>query len=777
MAPDRSRSLVRLLLPLFLFSGASGLVYQVVWMRMLTRVFGITLYAVSTIVAVFMLGLALGSAIAGRALAHRAFGLLRTYAVLEIAIGLLATASTLLIPRLPEMFHGATAALGDAPSMVVLLRAVLVSIVLLPPTIAMGATLPLLSQLLAAREGDVGRSVGLLYGANTLGAVAGVLSSGLLLLMAIGERGTVYLGAAINAAVGALALALDRKLGKETTVRSDAHAKSPTPPHLSRLLFVYAASGFAALGYEVVWSRILGLILGTSVYAFSSMLGMYLVGIATGSVVMGRFSAHIRRPLLVFSVLELSVAILGLASILVFRAVGLADASPDHVYSQLWSFRDFFRLPLYAGIIVMPVTLPLGAMLPLLTLLFSGDVDETARSVARLYSWNTIGSIFGSLVTGFFLVPALGTQKAFIALTLLSLGLAVFVFFFSPQQSEARPRRLLAAGALVYVAALSFSFQDTFLDIIMMRGKGTPEATLRHVEHAAATVTIVKSNDDSRHLLINGYIVSSTSWPGRLMVHLPLLLHPDPRSLLIVGFGVGESFRTGIDSGVDTFVAELVPAVIDQFPIIWPNDHRAYLESPLGHIVLNDGRNFLLETHRTFDAVLIDGTPPLYNPSIVSLTTLEMMQLVRRHLTPDGIFAFWFPTNCFESDFWTIAHNFTETFPQVGFHLLPNWSGIIMLGTSSTKNLLAPRAEMIFDRAAARPAHLVVDPARVTTDIMAGIKGSDAQIRELARGYPLSTDDSSVIEFPILEFWRGAKYETDNAFVLRALEALRSDAR
>src|SRR5262249_54443046 len=221
----------------------------------------------------------------------------------------------------------------------------------------------------------------------------------------------------------------------------------------------------------------------------------------------------------VFCALELLVAILGLGSILLFRAVGLADAVPEHVYSQLWSFRDFLRLPLYAAIIVMPVTLPLGAMLPLLSRLFSGTVKETARSVPRLYAWNTVGSILGSVVTGFFLVPALGTQKTFILLTLLSLGLAIVVFVSSPERSERKTRTLFAIGALAYAALLSFSFEDTFFDIIMKRGQGSPETTVAHVEHAAATVTVVKSSDQGRHLLINGYIVSSTSWQGRLMVH------------------------------------------------------------------------------------------------------------------------------------------------------------------------------------------------------------------------------------------------------------------
>lgn len=767
------RRLSGLLVLVFLLSGISGLIYQVVWMRMLIRVFGVTTFAVSTVLCVFMLGLALGSFAAGRWFG-RGGRLLEKYAVVEVGIGLSAVASTAMIPLLPGWMRSAVDTADESMVGVALIRLLLSAVVLIVPTFLMGTTLPLLSGFVARHRDGAGRAAGLLYGVNTLGAVVGVVASGFVLIMLLGERNTVYLAAAVNIAVGALAFGIARRSSDVDAPASDVATEPSseiTPATLRWVTLIFAASGFAALGYEVVWTRVLGVILGSSVYAFSSMLALYLTGIALGSFAMSRVVDRLKDPLFVFCMLEFAVAILALGSLHVFQAVGLATAEPRHVFSQLWSMADIYRLPLFPALIVLPVTLILGAIFPVVARIGASAGGTVTEAIGRLYGANTIGSILGSFAAGFVLLPLLGTVQSFLLLSLASAALGVALFTLSDPSLREKRRVSVATAALAFVAVGAVSFQDPFYAIFMARGNGFPETggRIRHVEDTAATVTVFHNRDGSRHLWINGYIVSSYPGQGDFMTDVPAVFHPAPESQLIIGFGVGESFRTALDNGFETTVAELVPTVVEQFPHIHPDDHEKYLTNPKGHIVFNDGRNHLVGTRDRYDLILLDSSPPLFGPSMVSLTSLDFMTQVRDHLTEDGIFTFWLPMVCFEDDFWSITHNFTETFDQIAMWIEPGTAGVMLLGTNSPDPILQIDAESFARRAEERG--LGSSEPDFAGRTMRGFRVSEEAVRAYAQSYPLVTDDRPLTEFPLLRFFRGAPLHRNSQFVLDSLNS------
>ncbi len=399
MSSDEARSTpwassVPVLATLFFLSGVSGLIYQVVWFRMLARAFGVTVFAVTTVLVVFMTGLALGSFAASRLSPSRPK--LLTYGALEGAVAITASASTALMIKLPQMFGPMMVAFGASGAAITALRVLASAVVLLPPTFLMGATLPVLSAHVAETRGTraTESGAGLLYGVNTLGAVVGVLLSGFVLLAALGERGTILLAVALSLAVGAGSFALGAR-GQERPL--DGRPATERSGRARRVLLVAFLSGVCALSFEVVWFRILTLLLGNSVYGFSCMLGAYLVGVGLGSVAMARWASSLANPLRALGVLELTIALASLASLEVFLLIGLGHTEPRYAYGLIWNKGDFVSLFVSSLFIVLPATLAYGAFFPVAVRLAREESQEDdALVVGRLYAATTLGNIIGS---------------------------------------------------------------------------------------------------------------------------------------------------------------------------------------------------------------------------------------------------------------------------------------------------------------------------------------------------------------------------------------------
>jgi spermidine synthase len=768
---------VRRLLVLFFLSGISGLVYEVVWLRMLIRAFGVTVYAVSTVLVAFMGGLALGSWAAARYL-RGSKSLLRLYALAEVAIGISALASTALMAVLPDVYRAVVMAEGGDAIGVTLIRAVLALVVLLPPTILMGTTLPLVSGFLARREGEVARHVGLLYGANTLGAVVGTLGSGLVGIAVLGERATVIVAAIINLSVGAMAWILVRRSGPQTDGDPSNVSVSPAGPRLDRaILFAAAISGFCALAYQVVWTRQLNLLLGNSVYAFSLMLGSYLAGIGIGSVLVARVAASSKRPLFLFAMMELLVSFLALASLHLILEIGLRDTDNRYTYSQIWSFGDFLRLAGYSALIVVPLALLLGAIFPVATRIVSEGRAHAEEAVGKLYAYNTFGAILGSGITGFFLIPLLGTLMTFLIASAISFGVGAWVLSLSRRVEPSRSKSAVLALSLgaAFALLLATSFRDPMLAILEAR-VAPAEKLLAHVEGKGASVTMFRNTKSGRDLLyVNGLFVSNTSDAmGQLLIDMPLAFHPDPKKSLIIGLGAGEAFRSSVQYGLETTVVDLLPDVVGLFRR-FRTDPERYLDNPKSHVVINDGRNYLLATDERFDLIVVDGFPPVFASGMVNLYSYEFAQIAAQHLTPEGIFLVFFPLVCFEDDLWNVARNFADTFPSIQLVASsPERSFAILLGSPSKDT--AKFGIETADLAKRLAARGLPEPEVAAANLKRGLVLGGDDLRKKASLYPRVTDDDPLTEFPLGRFMRNEKYLSDARFIYAYVRSLAENA-
>jgi spermidine synthase len=643
-AVDRTKSA---LYALFFFSGISGLIYETIWLRMLIRVLGCTAYATAVMLAAFMAGMALGSYLLGRYAADFP-NKLRLYALLELGVGITALALTFSLNHLVPLYRLIYGLVHGGRFGLTIFQSVLMFAVLLVPTSLMGGTLPVLSAHTKSHQLSFPRRIGLLYGLNTLGAVVGVLWSGLFSIGALGETATLYIGLVITLAVAWLAFRMslqDQPAAAEAQApRSDAGpAISAYSLPTRRLVGVaYLLSGFTAMAYEIVWTRMFQIELGTSIYAFSIMLAFYLAGVATGSLCARQLVGKAEHPLQMFGLAQLGVGLYGLIGMYL-----VSFFEPVSLSLQL-SLKHVLVMPF---VVVFPITFVLGVIFPAVCRCYVASEAEVSRAVGRLYALNTLGCILGSLVCGFVLVWLLGTRGTVLVLAGINLTLGVVLVF--RESAGIRQSYLWPAAATVVMAAvvLGFASPDPFTAAVQRAirqsfGRSAKEVKIYfQKEGIAATTTAlgIPNQPSSEHLWVNGIGMTIPCTETKIMAHLPLLLHQNPKEMLIVCFGMGTTVRSArVHKQIQCDVVELVPEVYDCLPYFHA-DGPAILSDPRIHRYADDGRNFLLMRSKQYDVITMDPPPPVWSAGTVNLYTEEFFDLCHRHLNPDGIMCLWVP--------------------------------------------------------------------------------------------------------------------------------------
>ncbi len=720
---------------LMALSGASALAYELVWMRQLSRAFGVTVHAVAGLVALYMAGLALGSAWGARA--RRPADWLRVYAWLELAAGLCALAGSWWLGRI-GIFAAGYSSDGPLPAW---LRLALAAPALLPPTFLLGATLPAL-----ARDSE---RPALLYGANTLGAMGGLALAGFLTIGGIGERATITWAAALNALAAAAAFWLSRAPRPKA---ADFPGAAPAP---GAVLALFALSGFCSLGCEVLWSRQFAPLLGNSTYAFALILLVYLGGIGLGSCV----RAPRNRPMESLAALLAGLGCAVALSAASARFIGLSLDSPAFLYSPLQVFADF---PLIAGeavALVLPTALILGMLFPVGVELCGGG----ASAAGKLYAWSTVGAIAGSLFCGFWGISRLGAHAGLLALSALASAGGLGAAALARRRGAWTAPAALAGFSLLLAA---FAGKDPSLEILLNRltRRGGPEARVGfHDESPAATITGT-DQDGRRTLFVNGIATSGASGEGTLMSALAQVFAGDPREALVICFGGGNAFRASSLLGARVDGVELVAGVLRHASFFHP-DAAEHLFKPGNRIFIEDGRNFLLRSARLYDAIIIDGNPPLYSAGTVNLYTREFLALARSRLRPDGVLVLWLPTLSFESDYWQILSGLGESFEHIAVWRQPLLSGFLALG--SGRPLEWPEgtlARRLRERAPAFRGGMLNEGY-----LRSGFVADERALRAYASRFAPLSDDRPTVEFPLPRLWRGEPLMEDTEFLMKAL--------
>ena len=576
----------------FFFSGAAGLLYQVVWTRMLTQIFGNTTYAIATVLSAFMAVLAIGSYVFGK-IADRGKNDFLLYGILEAGVGVYGFAVPWLF-LLAQKLYGPIFGLNESyPFLFNLVLFALSFVLLVFPTLLMGATLPVLSRFYVRSFAQFGRRVGDLYATNTLGAVIGCATAGFLFIPSIGMRATVYLAATVNIVIAILILIVDRLRDKEpqplATEVAAAEAAAPAPESASSalrwvILISFALSGFASLVYENAWTRALTLVIGSSIYSFTTMLVTFLIGLALGGFIYARFMGHREARLSTFGLIELWVGLAALATIPLFERLPLIFVRLLHGFGD--TFGVFLSLQVFLSSLVMFIpTVLLGMTFPLVARLFTQSLYRVGSGVGISYSANTVGAVFGAFAGGFILIPNIGVQNSIIFAVVMNLAIGCWLVL-SDTRLAALPRYALGAGVMLLAFAVPFRMPrwdphilTSGVTIYNDRYESLPSDSLRieemkrddvlfYKEGLTSTVSVHRiTGSEYIYFKSNGKIDGSYGDAlSQLMTsYIPMMLHPQAEQALTIGLGSGMSAKAlaTFQSLKDIEVIEIEPAMIE----------------------------------------------------------------------------------------------------------------------------------------------------------------------------------------------------------------------
>jgi spermidine synthase len=774
-------SLRGVVLALFVASGAAGLIYQVVWSRELVLVFGNTTQAVATIVTAFMAGLGFGSLAGGR-LADTSARPLRLYGLVELAVAAMAALLPLAFHGLAELYRGVWPSLVERPGQLAGVRFALAIAAVAPATFLMGMTLPLLTRYLVRTLDEAGARLGELYAANTIGAMIGTLLGGFVLIEFLGLRLTSYLAVLLNLVAGTGALVLSRRweAGSATGDVPAAGRGPRTRPAVPRdfrprrrmVLAATFVSGFVSLALEVLWTRMLAEGTGSNIYIFTTILAIFLFGIALGSFLYRRFSRPGGERLGTLGLCLAGVGVLAQTTVVLGSGV-VGDVS-------------FF---VRSVAVLLPATVLMGYAFPLAGRLATPSADAAGGSVGLLYAANTGGSILGSFSAAFILAGTIGTNGSILLLGGLNLLAGAVLFLAEPtgrQRAARQPANpgpgaanagsgaagsrlgaanrgwagVVAAG-LAGLAVLGIVASSLDLPVTRTRTENELRRSRRPVTHAEdelATVDTVGGKPRGRRLLVGGVGMTSLTVDTKLMGYLSKTLRPDARDFLVIAFGMGGTYRSGLKLGLRTDAVELSPTVPSRMPVFFP-DGEQLLHHPRGRVIISDGRNYVRLSRETYDMIAVDPAPPIESAGSVVLYTREFLTEGKARLRPGGTFMLWIPYALPMDDFKDHVRTFAGVFRHTSLVLSPGRHGVFMFGSDAPLEFTEANIRRVLGAPAAlRDLNDVPDHPRTDADGWVEIIGksqwlADDRLRAFVGPGPEITDDRPRSEYFL---WRRA---------------------
>jgi spermidine synthase len=793
------------LLLCFFFSGAAGLIYQVAWSKALGLIFGHAAYAVATVLAVFMGGLAAGSAWLGQWSEHRDRPV-ALYGWIELGVAATGAVSLAGLGVVRAVYVAAYPYASGHGAALLALRFVGAAIVLLVPTFLMGGTLPVLVRGLARNSGELGTRLARLYWINTAGAVVGTFAAGFLFLPTLGLRQTLGVAVGLNLLAGALALRLSRHEPAAMPAASAFAAKNEAAPSSLPSLFLcicFGIVGATAMAYEIGWTRLLSTQLGSSTYAFTLMLATFLTGIVLGSAIFERWNLRHEVSQMTFALTQTFTAMAAMAFLIFFPR--LIEVLPPILRATHESFRGLVLAQFATSALAMlPAAVVFGFNFPTVTLLIAGrpsfpgsgngpgvraPLGARQNAVGRAYAWNTLGAIVGATATGFWLLPRLGSFHLLSATAAANLVLAAVL------SAVSTPRRLIAfaGNAVLLIAVAIIGFSNYFYDpavvafnTVMYWNLYDRPLTLRENAHLVdivyfadglnSTISVART-DDYISLRTNGKVDASNHdvTTQRLLGHLGALAHP-PRRVLLIGFGSGMTA-----SAVASYpelerldVVEIEPAVIDAAPLL-TQLNRNVLHDPRVHVTLDDARNFLFTTRERYDLIVSEPSNP-WIAGVATLFTREFYRAAQARLAPGGAFVQWVQAySLYPEDLRMVLATFLSE-----FHGATLWHGdapdLILMAPSTPAAEILNRAQILYPH-----PRLHDDFRQLGMDEPAGLFGfymlDDAGLRDFSSGARINTDDLTLLEYhaPRSLLVHGLQDKNRSAILLAQTDALPGD--
>ena len=749
-------------------SGAAALIYEVAWTRMLSLQLGHTVAATSTVLAAFMGGLAVGASGAGAA----RWRSLHAYAALELAVAACAVVLPFTIGATTPILSWAYAD-GTAAARLAVVRVAISMLIVGIPAAAMGATFPVAA--------DWFSDAGSLYAANTAGAAGGAVAAGFWLIPAVGLRATTGVGIALNllAAAGALWLSAAPATGKSAEPaehsnrkrKKTVHARAPEKLALPELAWIaVGVSGFAALVYEVAWTRLLALVIGPTTYAFATMAAAFVGGLAIGSAAGTRAARRARQP-----AIWLAAMLIASASAAVPAAWYAASRMPLAIAAQVAVQNvAFTRIVLVqaleVGLLLLPMTAALGATFPLALAVAASSTpgapstragDTVGRDAARVYTANTIGAIAGALSGGFVLIPLLGLRGTFTAAAVIGLATAVACLARLSRRAAIGggaaaaaaiaaivllppwDRGLLSSGAYKYAPYLG----SADLDLILRAG------TLEYYKEGAAGTVSVRQLTGTRSLAIDGKIDASNAGDmltQRLLGLLPVLIHGQARTICIIGLGSGVTSGSALAPGTVSRldVVEISPEVVAASHL-FDRENGAVLARPEVRLIVGDGRSHLLLASQRYDVIVSEPSNP-WMAGVATLFTREFFAAARARLSPGGLLCQWAHTyDISADDLRSIVGTFASVFPD-GTMWLVGEGDLLLIGSnggSVSARLGEAVARTRDGDVASMLATVGVAPGMAPFDLLSLLVGGPRELTEYAGRALIQTDDRTPLEY------------------------------
>jgi len=776
---------------LFFLSGAAALAYQVVWVRSLQLIFGGSHFAVTAVLSVFMAGLALGSHLLGKRV-DTLRRPLRIYGILEVGIGGFAVLFLLLTEFYPYLYLPLARVAEENTLYLSFLRVVFSVIAMIVPTTLMGGTLPVLTKFASEHSREAGEHVSFLYGFNTLGAVAGTLLAGFVLLPKFGVRDTSAIAIATNAFIGLASIVLAQRrvfpeveraesstdhrfVAREGSLGNRARESASPSVSVEMVLWGIGISGFCALGYEVLWTRILSMVVGASVYSFTVMLVSFLTGIALGSKAFGFFirgyPGACRTPgraVLLFGSVQV---LIGLTALVVTYYIRDLPSHAIRIQNYLlgtgiseFEVRQGANFAIAFSHMFVPAFL-MGAAFPLAGKIRADGGKSAGDAIGEVLTYNTIGAILGAAFSGFFLVYLFGIERSLQFLALINVGGGVLIAGSAWKRpvatwgTAAATAAVIAALALTpglwrmwdlkYFAIYRNNTRGAFNTDFNMKDAMENTDVLYYAEGVQATVSAIKVKGGSQAFITNGRIEASNQKEGiqcqYTLGHLPMLLNKNPKRVFVLGTGSGMTLgATTVHSSVEEIVlAEIEPKVLGVARTFSRYNHDV-LDNPKLRIVFNDGRNYLMTTKKKFDVITADPIHPWFSGAGYLYTT-EYFRLAAEHLTPGGIACQWLPIyELSVDDLKCVVKTFSRNFRYTMLWLTRNDAELV----GSNDPIVIDEQDL--ERRIAAPG--VLDDLKSVDmgsaeDFLAYFVMGTRGMREFGEGGVLNTDDNLYLEF------------------------------
>lgn len=751
---------------IFFISGAAALIFESVWFHECGLAFGNSVWASAIVLATFMCGLAVGNGLASR-FGARVGRLLGVYALAELAIGFSGIALTLILPLMTTALAPMFRPFLDRPWIVNPLRLAVSFCLMLVPTTAMGATLPLLTKALAGWQKRFGPALGRLYGWNTLGAVAGVLAFEIFIVEWFGIRGAALLAGLLDGAAGLTALWLARRVGEQGRWVVDApQGSTRTRLHSvgRRILAAASLSGAALLALEVIWFRFLAMFVVTGTLAFCVMLAVVLLGIGAGSLVSSKILARHDRASRFVPLVAWASAILCVGGYAAFQI-----GSASYGRAEDWLSILKVALPL-----ILPVSVLSGILFTFQAQALRNRMTDEARATGLLTLANTLGSTAGSFLAGFVLLPDVGMEGSFFLIALVYALIGVLLLAKSLLVGEEKSPRLVVGAAIATgIALVAFPFglmRGTYfvMSAQMFQADGSKIVASR--EGKTETILYLRGDLMGKpvhyRLVTDGYSMSGTGIMSRrymgLFVYWPKALHKEPiKDVLLMCFGVGVTANavTTIKEAEHIDLVDISKDILEMSSVIYSRDTQP-LNDPRVKVHVEDGRYFLQAAAGKYDLITGEPPPPR-RPGVVNLYTREHFQLMYDHLKEGGMVTYWIPImDLLETDTKAIARAFCDVFEDCSL-----WNGTpvdwMFVGT---RHAIAsgPVSKELFERQWKDPAmagELRAIGVEQPEQLGALFMGDSDYLREMTAGTPPLVDNYPKRLVPLYEPATDERYQ------------------